>query len=55
MRVSSKRTRRENMRRSVEISMQEYDKLISRRRQKYLRQLKAIHRKKEKAAPERQF
>lgn len=57
MRVSKKRTCRENMRRSVEIAMREYDGIIEHRRQKYLRQLKAIHRKRqnEKAAPERQF
>lgn len=57
MRVSSKRQRKENARRSVNMAMREYDGVIAHRRQKYLRQLKAIHRKKqnEKAAPERQF
>lgn len=34
MRVSKKRTRRENMRRSVEIAMREYDGIIEHRRQK---------------------
>lgn len=55
MRVSSKRQRKENARRSVNMAMQEYESMIAHRRQKYLRQLKAIYRKKEKAAPERQF
>ena len=47
MRVSKKRTRRENMRRSVEIAMRDYDGIIEHRRQKYLKWLKEKHHEKQ--------
>ncbi len=47
MRVSKKRTRRENTRRSVEIAMREYDGIIEHRRQKYLKWLKEKHHEKQ--------